>query len=98
MWLQYSRHGSIMVNLKTFSNSNWGEDLDSKRSMIRFAFLLKNGVVSWASKKQPIVALSSIEAKYMATSFAIRKILWLKMLLQELDFPQKDIIIIFSNS
>jgi hypothetical protein len=54
--------------------------------------------MSWASKEQPIVAFSSIGAKYMATSFATRKILWLKMLLQELGFPQKDTTIIFSNS
>jgi hypothetical protein len=98
MWLQYLGHGSTMMILKTYSKLDWGEDLDSKRSMTRFSFLLKNGIVSWASKKQPIVALSSIEVKYMATSFANRKILWLKMLLQELGFPQKDTTIIFNDS
>jgi len=50
------------------------------------------------SKKQPIVALSLTEEKYMVVSYTIRKAMWFRKLLQELGFPQKDATIIFSDS
>ena len=37
--------------------------------------------MSWASKKQPTVALSTLEAEYLALSFAIRHVLWIRQLL-----------------
>jgi intein-encoded DNA endonuclease-like protein len=50
------------------------------------------------SKKQPLVALSLMEAKYMVVSYTIRETMWLRKLLEELGFPQKDATIIFSDS
>ena len=44
-------------------------------------------VVSWSSKKQPIVTLSSIEAKFVATTCACQAI-WLKKILKELHFKE----------
>jgi hypothetical protein len=45
------------------------------------------GLIAWASKKQPIVALSSMEAKYMAKSLAACQILWIHTFLKELGIP-----------
>jgi len=80
LWLQYlgDEEG---VTLKVFSYSNWDENLNSKRSITRFAFILTNTTISWVSKKQPIVALSSTKVKYMATPSTIREAMWLKKLL-----------------
>ena len=48
---------------------------------------LGEGIVSWSSKKQPIVALSSAEAEYIAATHAAKEILWLRALLTELGRP-----------
>ena len=43
--------------------------------------------ISWQSKKQPTVALSSMEAKYMAEGLATHQIIWLWSLTSELSIP-----------
>jgi hypothetical protein len=78
------------VTLTVFSNSDWGGDIETKGSITGLTFLLANGAVSWMNKKQPTVALSSTEAKYMATSFATKETIQLRSLLLELDFAQED--------
>ena len=47
-------------------------------------FVLNNGCISWRSKKQSSVVLSSTEAEYMALSEAIQEAVWLKAFMHEL--------------
>lgn len=46
--------------------------------------MLNNGPVSWSSKRQSTVALSSIEAKYMGLTQATKEATWLRLLMTEL--------------
>ncbi len=52
--------------------------------------MLNGGQVSWCSKKQPTMALSSIEAKYIALTLAAKEATWLRLLLTELELLQPD--------
>jgi len=52
------------------------------------------GAISWYSKKQPMVALSTIEAKYMAFSNATHECLWIQELLTKLGIPPNSSTII----
>jgi hypothetical protein len=47
-------------------------------------FSFRNGVVSWSSKKQPIVALSNIEAEYRGATIVACEVVWLQKLLSDL--------------
>jgi hypothetical protein len=49
--------------------------------------MIGGGLVSWTSRKQSIVALSSTEAEYIAYGEAVQEILWLRQLLQEIQQP-----------
>jgi hypothetical protein len=71
-----------------YSDSDWAADQNDRRSTTGYAFLYVGGAISWASKKQPTVALSSTEAEYMAVSDASRHAIWLRSFLSELGFPQ----------
>ena len=51
-------------------------------------FKLAGGPVSWISKKQQTVALSTTEAEYMASSMAVQEAIWLRSLLKELGYNQ----------
>ena len=51
--------------------------------------MMAGGPISWTSKKQPTIALSSMEAEYMATSLITRSAIWLRTLLAELGIPYK---------
>jgi hypothetical protein len=56
------------------------------------------GPISWSSKKQTVVALSSSKAKYVTLSFAARQVLWLRYLTQELGYKQEKASVIYCDN
>jgi hypothetical protein len=52
---------------------NWAGNVGSRKSTGGHAFFLGTRLISWSSKKQQIVALSTAEAEYMALTEAIKK-------------------------
>jgi len=46
--------------------------------------MLAGGTISWSSKKQGFIALSSTEAEYIAAAHAAKEIVWLRQLISEL--------------
>ena len=82
--LKFSRTDeSIFIN--GFSDSDWGSGEDCK-SISGYCFNLQsNGpLISWKSKKQSIVALSSCEAEYVALTHAIQESKFLQQLLSDI--------------
>jgi len=61
---------------------------DDYKSTLGHVFLAAGGVITWCSKKQTVIALSSTEAEYVALSKAGREACWLRSLCKELGFPQ----------
>ena len=49
-----------------FTNSDWADDPDDRRSTAGYVFSLGSGPITWACKKQQALALSSAEAEYRA--------------------------------
>ena len=68
-----------------YSDADWGSDLNERKSTSRYAFLLNNGAIIWTSKKQPCIALSTMEAEYVACSTAIQEVVWLRRFFQNLE-------------
>jgi hypothetical protein len=75
------------ISLQAFTDSDWAQD-PSRKSTSGFIITLAGGPVAWASKQQPVVALSTCEAEYIATSYCACTVTWLRTLLTELSFPQ----------
>lgn len=59
------------------SDPDWAGDKESRKSTSGFIFMLNGGPVSWCSKRQPTVALSSIEAEYIALTLAAKEATWM---------------------
>ncbi|TYI22604.1 hypothetical protein ES332_A06G114900v1 [Gossypium tomentosum] len=59
---------SYYFQLLGFCDSDFTGDIDDRRSIIGFVFFLGDCCISWSSKKQPIVTLSTCEAEYVATT------------------------------
>ena len=70
-------------------DSNWAGD-DARHSTSGYAFWLAGSLISWASKKQRSVALSSCEAEHHAASLAAAEAKWLRTLLAELQQQRED--------
>ena len=80
--LHFSSHSSL--TLQAYSNADWAGDPTNRRSTTRYCFLLGDSFISWRSKKQTVVAHSSIEAKYRALETTTAELIWLRWLLQDL--------------
>jgi hypothetical protein len=74
-----------------YVDSYFAGDLDKRRSTSGYVFTLAGGPVSWMSKLQNIVALSTTEAEYMAASHACKEEIWLKGLLGEFGRMQDKV-------
>lgn len=62
--LRYDKSGNSQ--LTGFFYADWASDVDKRRSCTGYVFKLSNGAISWSSKRQPTVTLSSTEAEYLA--------------------------------
>ena len=71
-------------DLYGFADANWAGDVDTRRSISGYVFMVANGVISWSSKKQSTVAKSTTEAEYVALSQATQEAIWLRRLLSDL--------------
>ena len=60
-----------------FVDANWARDLDQRRSTSGYLFSLFGGAINWMSKKQVVVAPSTIEVEYMAATHASKEVVWL---------------------
>lgn len=67
-----------------FSDADWGGESSDRRSYTGFVFTFSGGAVSWESRKQISVALSTVEAEYMAIAESAKEGLHLRRLLKEL--------------
>jgi transposase InsO family protein len=86
------------IHLCGYCDADWAGDGDTRRSTTGYAFSIGTGAVSWNSKRQATVALSSTEAEYMAASAAAREAIWLRTLLEELKYPQQRATIVHCDN
>jgi hypothetical protein len=79
-------HGLVYVKdnsrLTGFSDASYAQ-LEGRRSTSGYTFIWNGAAITWRSKKQPIVATSSMEAEYIALSSAVKEALWIRKLLAE---------------
>lgn len=73
-------------------------NLDDRKSTSGYVFLIGGSAVSWASKKQPIVTLSTTEAEYVAATSCAQQAIWLKQVLEEMGSKQDGSIVIWCDN
>jgi hypothetical protein len=69
-----------------FSDADWAGDIDSRKSMSGYVFMITGGALSWSSKAQTSPALSSTEAEYVSSTRAAQEAIWIWNLLMDLGF------------
>ncbi|GJT46274.1 retrovirus-related pol polyprotein from transposon TNT 1-94 [Tanacetum coccineum] len=89
--------GDSDLIVKGYVDSDYAGDLDGSKSTIGYVFTLSGGTVSWVSKLQSVVAMSTTEAEYVAAAQASKEAVWLKMLLEELGHKQEKITLFCDN-
>nr|GEY24152.1 zinc finger, CCHC-type [Tanacetum cinerariifolium] len=82
--LVYGRDQGKHVDIDSFVDADYAKDPDKGRSITGYVFMVHRCVVSWKATLQHVVALSTIYAKYVALTEAVKERIWLKGLLIEL--------------
>lgn len=74
--------------LRGFTDADWAGCRQTRRSTAGYLFNIGSGAISWQSKRQNIVALSTCEAEFMGQTQATKEAIWLRRLLHELNIGQ----------
>lgn len=85
--------GGNNVQLQGFTDSDLGRDLDKCRSTTGYVFLFAGAAISWVSRLQHSVALSSAEAEYLALFEGAREMIWLQLLFSDLRCHQREYVL-----
>jgi hypothetical protein len=84
--------------LHGYSDSDWAANIDTRRSTTGYVFFLCGGPVSWRSKVQQTVALSSTEAEYMALTSSAQEAMSLRMLCKDFHVDVDDAVLLYEDN
>jgi len=90
---------NVELNSTGYVNSDFAGCKDTGRSTEGNIFIIIGEPVSWKSKKQETVALSTVEAEYMGFSRATTQVLWISKYFTEIGLPtSKPIVVHMDNN
>jgi hypothetical protein len=95
LWL--SMGGSENVDGVGYCDSDWAEQ-PGRHSISGYCFKMGMGCVTWSSKKQNLISLSSTEAEYIAQNHAAREALWLRTFLAEINGESEQTMTLWSDN
>jgi hypothetical protein len=79
-------------------DADWAGDINTRRSTTGYVFVLAGGPISWRSRLQPTVALSSTEAEYRAITEAGQELIWLRNMMTRFGFTDPNPTILQSDN
>jgi hypothetical protein len=94
LWLTYGETSRVLEGYAG-ANGSMGEN---RCAVTGYAFLIDEGAVSWSSKRQEIISLSTTESEYVAATHRMKEALWLHSLLFEVFQPIKPPTTLFSDN
>jgi hypothetical protein len=83
--LLYSHGTNGVTELHGYTDADWAGDSADRKSQGGYTFIMGGAAVSWQSRKQPLIALSTLEAEYIVCSDAVRETKWLLQLAKDVD-------------
>jgi transposase InsO family protein len=89
--------GSGKPMLVGYTDSDMAGDVDTRKSTSGYLITFSGGAVSWQSRLQKCIALSTTEAELIAATEACKELLWMKKFLQELGFKQQQYVLFCDN-
>jgi hypothetical protein len=73
--------------LRAYTDADWAGSIDDRKSTSGGTFFLGSCLVSWLSKKQTSISLSTVEAKYIVATSCCTQVLWIKNNLKDIQVP-----------
>ncbi|MCH82787.1 copia-type polyprotein [Trifolium medium] len=88
----------MKAELVAYSDSDYGGDIDDRKSTSGYVFMIGSGAVSWLSKKQPIVTLSTTEAEFIAAAHCVCQGIWMERILNYMGLKQQECFKVFCDN
>ncbi|KAD2204143.1 hypothetical protein E3N88_41639 [Mikania micrantha] len=86
------------IDLVGYSDSDWAGSSSDMRSISAHVFSIGSGSVSWSSKKQGVVTLSTTEAEYISAAACACQAIWLRKMMGDLQHEQQQATVIFCDN
>ncbi|XP_021985998.1 secreted RxLR effector protein 161-like [Helianthus annuus] len=87
-----------LLNVEFYTDADWAGDKGNRRSTSGYFSLVGGNLVTWRSKKQKVVALSSAELEFRGIARGLSEVLWIKKLLEDIGFSQREPSIIMCDN
>ncbi|CAM8889509.1 unnamed protein product [Rhodiola kirilowii] len=84
-------------HLVGYCDADWAGNAEDRKSTSGGCFFLGNNLVSWFSKKQNSISLSTAEAEYIAAGSNCTQLLWMKQMLSEYGVKQEEMTLYCDN-
>ena len=88
----------VSEELVGYTDSDYAGDQDDKKSTSGYVFLMSSGAISWSSKKQPVVTLSTTEAEFIAAASSACQVVWLRRTMKVLNQEQSSPTVVFCDN
>ncbi|XP_031091110.1 secreted RxLR effector protein 161-like [Ipomoea triloba] len=86
------------TQLVGFTDADWAGNVDDRKNTSGGCFYLGSNLVSWLSKKQNSISLSTAEAEYIVAGSSCAQLLWMKQMLEDYGIEQQVITLYCNNS
>lgn len=87
-----------MAQLHAYSDANWAEDRNDRKSNSGYYCSLNGGTISWCCRKQDVIALSSAESEYVALTETCKEVSWLRELIKGFDINMTEPTTVYTDS
>ena len=88
--LEFKAQDKMKISLKGYADADSAGDVSTRKSTTGYLFRTANGVVSWNTRRQSIVVLSSTGAELVSLSCAAQETIWMRNLIESIGFQQLD--------
>lgn len=95
--LVYGGNSQLGTQLQGFVDADYAGNIDTKKSLTGYVFIVFGGAVSWKANLQSVVALSTTEAEYMAMTEAVKETIWLKGITEESAMNRGKVVVYCDN-
>ena len=96
-YILYDGNSSIQDPV-IYCNADWASDPNDQKSISGYTAILSGAAISWSSKKQTTISLSSTEAEYVAAAHAAQEAIWIHIFFSEIGHPLKEPIKFYVNN
>ena len=87
-----------VAELFGYTDNDYAGDQNDRKSTSGYVFMMNSTAVSWSSKKQPVVTLSTTEAEFIAATSSACQVIWLRRILKCLNYTQSGPTVVYCDN